>query len=236
MNERQLTVAQAYRVLGLNGPVTPSELSAAFRKVAKAVHPDSPRGDVILFRYVLDAYHLLQQQPPSRPLLQAPASGLRVVRPPAEVVITPLQALKGGIASTYIRDRQYRLRLAPGLRHGDRLRLKNVGTVPVRIKPAQGLSVFGDDLFFQTAVDAQYLRDGGRIEVLTPLGPQTVWLVPDMESPVRLCLDGLGLPARGSYKTGDLIISLTARQSPLSEAEYRRERFTEVWTARATAA
>lgn len=236
MSEKRLTVSEAYRILDLHGPVTPAQLSAAFRRVAKAVHPDSPRGDVVLFRYVVEAYHLLQQQPSPKALLGAPTSHLRVVRPAPQVVISPMQALKGGIATVEIRERQYRLRLAPGLRHGQKLRLRNIGTVPVRIKPANGLSVFGSDLFFQTTVEDHFLRDGGRVEFDTPVGRQNAWLVPDMEAPVRLCFKGFGLPAKGSHPQGDLFVALEGRASDVSETQHRRQRFTQLWTTQASAA
>ena len=236
MEHRRLTVLEARQILGLSGPVTSAQLSTAFRRVAKAVHPDSPHGDVVLFRYVVEAYHLLQTQP--RAALPPPAAArtLRVVRPDPEVVITPLQAIAGGTAEVWIAERLYRLRLPAGLRHGDKLRLKAVGTLPVRIRAQSGIEVFGSDLFVHKRVPAHYLRDGGRIELDTPVGPQTAWLVPDMKEPVRLSFPGQGLPARGAYAAGDLFITLEARPEHLSEAQHMRQRFTEVWTTGASAA
>lgn len=237
MSARPLTVSEAYRILDLTGPVSPAELSAAFRRVAKAVHPDQPNGDVVLFRYVVDAYHLLQKQSGQRLLLEGPqASALRVVRPDPEIVISPIQALKGGITSLYVDDRLYRVRLAPGLRHGDQLRLKDLMTVPVKIRPRDGLSVFGSDLFYQTRIEAHLVRDGGRVEFDTPVGPQSAWLVPDMTSPVRLRFEGLGLPARGSRPVGDLFVSLEAKPESLTETQDRHHRFTQLWTTQAAAA
>lgn len=237
MEQRRLTVLEARQILGLTGPASAADLSTAFRRVAKAVHPDSPHGDVVLFRYVVDAYHLLQNQPLPRPALAAPqARKLHVVRPAPEAVITPLQAITGGTTEVWIEDRQYRLRLPKGLRHGDRLRLKNITTIPVRIRPQHGIEVFGSDLFIHKRIAGHLLRDGGRIELDTPVGPQTVWLVPDMEEPVQLSFPGKGLPARGSHPAGDLFITLEARAEHLSEAQHMRQRFTQVWTTGASAA
>ena len=237
MNPRPLSVRDAYRILDLNGPVGPTELSAAFRRIAKAVHPDQPNGDVVLFRYVVDAYHLLQNQPPRPFLLEGPqGSKLRVVRPAPEIVISPMQALKGGITSLYVDDRLYRVRLAPGLRHGDQIRLKGLTTVPVTIKAHGGLAVFGSDLFYQTRVPASLLRDGGRYEIDTPVGTQVAWLVPDMTSPARLRFEGLGLPAQGSRPTGDLFVALEAAAENPTELQDRHQRFTQLWTTQASAA
>ena len=236
MEQRRLTVHEARQILGLTGPVSAADLSSAFRRIAKAVHPDSPHGDVVLFRYVVDAYHLLQNQPPPRPALSAPTRNLHVVRPDPVAVITPLQAIVGGTSEVWINEKLYRLKLPAGLRHGDKLRLKDVGTIPVRIRPQRGIEIFGSDLFVHKRVPAHYLRDGGRIELDTPVGPQSAWLVPNMNEPVRLSFPGQGLPARGSYPAGDLFITLEARDSDLSDAQHLRQRFTEVWTARATAA
>lgn len=239
MEQRRLTVHEARQILGLTGPVSGADLSAAFRRIAKAVHPDSPHGDVVLFRYVVDAYHLLQDQPPPRPALVAPSvvsSPLRVVRPDPVAIITPLQAITGGTAEVWIEDRLYRLKLPAGLRHGDKLRLKKVGTIPVRIRPQNGIEVFGSDLFVHKRVPAHYLRDGGRIELDTPVGPQTAWLVPDMDAPVRLSFPGKGLPARGAYAAGDLFITLEAREEHLTDAQHLRQQFTQHWTTQASAA
>lgn len=236
MEQRRLTIFEARQILGLTGPTSAADLSTAFRRVAKAVHPDSPNGDVVLFRYVVEAYHLLQNQPQPRPALGAPTRNLHVVRPAPVAVITPLQAITGGTAEVWIEERLYRLRIPAGLRHGDRLRLKNIATIPVRIRPQFGIEVFGSDLFVHKRVPAHYLRDGGRIEMDTPVGPQTAWLVPDMQEPVRLSFPGKGLPARGSHPAGDLFITLEARDEHLSDAQHMRQQFTQHWTTQASAA
>lgn len=237
MTQRPLTVVEAYRILDLHGPVGPAALSAAFRRVAKAVHPDSPRGDVVLFRYVVEAYHLLQHQPRPMPLLGAPDTRKpRLVHPAPELVLNPMQALRGGIASLSVEGKPYRARIAPGLRQGDAIRLKGLATVPVFIRAQDGLSVFASDVFYRTKVPSRVLRDGGRIEIQTPLGHFSSWLVPDMPSPTRLRFEGAGLPERGPHPSGEFYVTLEAVQDNPSELQNRHQRFTQLWTGQAVAA
>ncbi len=68
MSGDALHIAQARSLLGLSTPFTPQALSAAFRVAVKAARPDLPGGDVDRFRQVIDAYHLLQNQPLPLPL------------------------------------------------------------------------------------------------------------------------------------------------------------------------
>lgn len=233
MGNAVLTTVKACQLLGLNEPATGTRLSAAFRRAAKAAHPDSDGGNVERFRQVIDAYHLLQKQP-SR--LDTPAVSPPLKSPPPLISVTPLQALYGGTVSMRWQDRPLLVHVPPGIRTGDRLRLKDIGKVPVIIRPADGMSVLHGDIFTTCRVATRYLRDGGRIELDTPHGPQSAWLVPDMIEPVRLCFKGLGLPARGRRGAGDLFIKLEASDDLPSAAEDMLHRFNRVWTEEAAAA
>jgi hypothetical protein len=72
--------------------------------------------------------------------------------------------------------------------------------------------------------------DGGRIEIETHAGTRSAWLTPGLQSPVRLRLRDLGLPARGSHRTGHLFVTLFASEVAPSAAEDMLARFTRVWT------
>lgn len=230
-----MTLDRACRLLEISSSATPDQLSFAFRRAAKAAHPDSANGDVVRFRKVIEAYHFMQQQPqvniacvqPSIP----PAPQVRSIREaPPLLVITPLQALHGGTVRLSAAGKRYLVHVPPGIRSGDHVRLENLGKVPVMIRPADGMSVLGGDLFISHPVDNRFIRDGGRIEIETHAGPQAAWLVPDMTEPVRLCFKGLGLPSRGKRAAGDLFVKLEGCDDVPSAVQDMRLRFTRVWT------
>ena len=237
-----ITLENARLLLGLTGPVGVEGLTTAFRTAVKAARPDAPGGDAETFRRVIAAYRLLQAQTLALP---APAYARPFVQPPAPaplLTLTPMQAISGGCVRAAVGGRILLVHAPPGVRTGDRIRLKG-GEVdgadmllPVLIRPADGLSVLGGDLFMTWAVPRRMMDDGGRIEIMTHAGPRSSWLVPDMVEPVRLRLKGLGLPARGSRPAGDLFVKLEASADLPSAAEDLLLRFTRVWTPERIAA
>lgn len=240
-----LTLENARSLLGLTGPVGAEGLTAAFRAAVKAARPDAPGGDAETFRRVIVAYRLLQAQTLALP---APAGHARPKPftpppPPAPLlVLTPMQAISGGCVRMVVGARTLLVHAPPGVRTGDKIRLKGGGPngadalLPVLIRPADGLSVLGGDLFMTWAVPQRMMDDGGRIEIMTHAGLRSSWLVPDMVEPVRLRLKGLGLPARGNRPAGDLFVKLEASADLPSAAEDLLLRFTRVWTPQRIAA
>lgn len=244
--ERLLSLDEARRLLNLDGPAGGDVVTAAFRLAVKTAHPDHPGGDADRFRRTIAAYRLLQAQAPALPPpcpspCPSPAPRPRgapiAVTPPPMLVITPMQALTGGSVAVNAFGRRLLVHAPPGVRTADRIRLKGFpGLIPVLIRPAEGLSVLGADLFMDWAIAPRLMRDGGRIEIDTHAGPQSAWLVPDMVEPVRLRLPGLGLPARGQRAAGDLFVKLIASDDLPSAAEDMLLRFTRVWTPERMAA
>lgn len=237
-----LTLDNARSLLGLTGPVGADSLTTAFRSAIKAARPDAPGGDAETFRRVIAAYRLLQAQTLALP---APAYARPFVQPPAPaplLTLTPMQAISGGCVRVIVGARTLLVHTPPGVRTGDRIRLKRAAPggadllLPVLIRPADDLSVLGGDLFMTWAVPQRMMDDGGRIEIMTHAGPRSSWLVPDMVEPVRLRLKGLGLPARGSRPAGDLFVKLEASADLPSAAEDLLLRFTRVWTPERIAA
>lgn len=240
-----LTLENAKSLLGLTGPVGAEGLTAAFRAAVKAARPDAPGGDAETFRRVIVAYRLVQAQTLALP---APAGHARPKPftpppPPAPLlVLTPMQAISGGCVRMVVGARTLLVHAPPGVRTGDKIRLKGGGPngadalLPVLIRPADGLSVLGGDLFMTWAVPQRMMDDGGRIEIMTHAGLRSSWLVPDMVEPVRLRLKDLGLPARGNRPAGDLFVKLEASADLPSAAEDLLLRFTRVWTPERIAA
>ncbi|MET4683167.1 DnaJ C-terminal domain-containing protein [Brevundimonas faecalis] len=236
-----LTLDNARSLLGLSGPVGADGLTTAFRAAVKAARPDHPGGDAERFRRVIAAYRLLQAQtlalpaPRARPFVAPPI-------PAPLLVVTPMQAVSGGCMQVKLGARVLLVHIPPGLRTSDRIRLAQGGPdgadvlLPVLIRPADGLSVLGGDLFMTCAAPRRTMEDGGRVEILTHAGPQTAWVVPGMADPVRVRLKGLGLPARGRRPAGDLFVKLEASADLPSAAEDLLLRFTRVWTPERIAA
>lgn len=228
------SIREAYALLGLHGPVDGAALTGAFRQAVKAARPDLPGGDADRFRRIIAAWRLIQQTGPGHLVLAAPAS-----RPAARPVIrlTPVQAVNGGSVAVAVGSRALRVRVPPGLRSGEHLRLRRATAdggdiyLAVLIRPMDGLSAMGDDLFMTWPVSPRVLEDGGRVEIDTHAGTRQAWVVADMQAPVRLRLRDLGLPARGSRAAGHLFVTLMPCADAPSSAEDLLARFTRVWTA-----
>lgn len=225
----------ALALLGLLEGADGEALKAAFRQAVKAARPDQAGGDAERFRQVIEAYRLLQT-----PQVQP---GVAVRRPlpeaPPILVLTPLQALNGARIPTRVGDRRLAIQAPAGVRTGERLRLRDRGAdhlVAVLIRPADGLSAMGDDLFMAWPTPPRMLEDGGRIEIETHAGLRSAWVTPGLSAPARLCLPGLGLPARGARPQGRLFVTLTPASDAPSPAEDRLLRFTKVWTPERLAA
>ncbi len=226
------SLTEAHALLGLTGPVEGEALTAAFRAAVKAARPGSPDGDEARFRRVIAAWQLIQSLK-TRPLaLAAPAATAAC---PPIVTIGPMDALNGGRVAVRFAGRTLDIRLPKGLRSGEHLRLKGAGPdgsdayLPVLIRRADGLSVLGDDLFMDHPIPTRLLGDGGRLEIGTHAGARSAWIVAG-QTPLRLRLRDLGLPARGSRRRGHLFVNLKPSDDIPSAAEDLLVRFTRVWT------
>ncbi|AQR61566.1 molecular chaperone DnaJ [Brevundimonas sp. LM2] len=228
-----LTLTEAYAVLGLRDPADRADLTCAFRLAVKSARPDLAGGDEQRFREVIAAYRLIQSQT-SRPAA-LPAPSLRAPAPPV-VGLTPMQALAGGEVTVHLGGRTLNVHAPAGLRTGDHLRLKAAGAdgsdlhLPVLVRPGDGLVVLGDDLHMRWGASPRLLADGGRVEIETHAGLRSAWLTPGLQSPVRLRLRDLGLPARGNRQGGHLFVTLFPSEDVPSAAEDLLARFTRVWT------
>ncbi|HYC75853.1 DnaJ C-terminal domain-containing protein [Brevundimonas sp.] len=225
------SLAEAHALLGLTGPADGEAVTAAFRAAVKAAHPSAPGGDPDRFRRVIAAWRLIQSREPTLAI-----AGPKSPPPsPPVVVIGPLEALNGGHAAVRLAGRTLDVRLPRGLRSGEHLRLRGAGAggadiyLPVLIRAADGLRVLGDDLFMEQPAPTRLLEDGGRLEIDTHVGARSAWIVAG-QTPLRLRLKGLGLPARGGRPQGHLFVELQPSDDVPSAAEDLLVRFTRVWT------
>jgi len=228
-SDTSISLKAAREVLGVGPLVTPGELRRAFRDAAKRAHPDRPGGGAERFRRVVEAYHKLQMlQPGAERIIQPPAP-----RPPEPGVleISPLMALRGGLAERTVGGKRVRIRLPAGLRAGDVVRTAG-GALHVAIRGTPQMLVRGDDLWVTVAVIPRVLEDGGRVALETPLGRRIVWLTQKAGERKLVRLVGQGLPARGSHRQGHLFLRLAPREGQAnSAARNLLRRFTAAWAA-----
>jgi curved DNA-binding protein len=153
-----------------------------------------------------------------------------------------MQAVAGACVELRMGARVVRVTAPRGLRSGDHLRLRQGAAdggdlyLSVLIRPEDGLSVVGDDIFMSWATEHRLMADGGRVEIETHAGLRSAWITAGMTAPVRIRLKGLGLPARGSREAGHLFVTLTPSSDAPSAAEDLLLRFTRVWTQERLAA
>ncbi len=238
MRDPVMPLDDAYAELGLIGPVEPEVLANFFRQAIKAARPDFPGGDETRFRDAIAAYRLIQSVQPVRLALPAP----KCPPPPRPMIgLTPLQAIRGATVTVRLNRRTLQVRVPAGLRTGQHLRLRSADKgsdlhLRVIVRPQQGLLALGDDLHMQWAVPQRVLDDGGRVEIQTHAGLRDAWITPGMQSPIRLRLRGLGLPACHARPAGHLFVTLMPCADAPSAAEDLLARFSRVWTPERLAA
>jgi len=229
MSEGSITLETARLRLGLAAGADATARRAAFRTALKAARPDLHGGDETAYRRIIEAWALLKTEAPPSPAPPPP-------RPDSDpvVTLTPRVALEGGEAWVHNAGRKLRVHLPAGVRQGDRIRLRPLDggepvTLTALIRPAEGLSVLGDDVHMAAFCPTRLIEDGGRLELATWAGPRSLWITRD-QSTLRFRLKGLGLPARGARKAGHLFVSLTPSDTLATETETRLAAFTRVWT------
>ncbi len=227
MSQREpvIDAAQAAELLGVEWPCGADALRAAFRAAVKLAHPDRPGGDAGKLRAIIEAHELLRRQPP-------PVRGMRRAAPPV-LEITPIEALRGLRRSVVCDGALREIRLPAGLRAGDQVRLGGeLRTVTVASQA--GLAVIGDHLCISVEVKAALLRQGGMLELATPLGPRQLRITRQDAVRGLTRLIGAGLPARGERMQGDLLVwlKLAAAEAPAqTPAQAKLRCFTAAWAA-----
>jgi curved DNA-binding protein len=234
--QTKISLKAAREVLGVGPFFSAGELRRAFREAAKQAHPDRPGGGAERFRQVVEAYHRLQivQAGPDR-IIQPPAPMSRKsgAPQPTELRIDPLVALRGGSADHVLGDgRRVRVKLPPGLRSGDTVRVGG-SELPVVLTGTPEMLVRGDDLWISASVAPHLLAEGGRVAVETPLGRRVVWLTKKAGERKLVRLQGQGLPARGAHRQGHLFLRLAPTRPGQTDSAARAllRRFAAAWAA-----
>ncbi|MDB5440778.1 MAG: heat shock protein DnaJ domain protein [Caulobacteraceae bacterium] len=219
MNSAEITLQAALDLLGLRRGAGVDEIQAAFRRAAKFAHPDAGGSEIEFARIRAALDHL-----------RAAATRAPAVRPARAdrpgLAISPLQALHGGAVEVMLESgSSLSLVLEPGLREGDRVEVDGK-PLKVAIRPKADIEVHGDDLWVTVPAPPH----GGRMTVETPLGARVLWIGADDFQRGILRYPGQGLPARGRYRAGDLVLKLVV-ESEESQLARRRKGFLASWAA-----
>ncbi|WP_052745790.1 J domain-containing protein [Allosalinactinospora lopnorensis] len=227
-----------YEVLGVGTDATPEQIARAFRRLARRYHPDTGEGDRSGFARIRAAYETLTDprrrtgQDTHQPTAQ-PRRGARIpvrVRSPsprrgadttARLALDLAEAVYGTNATVDLGDRRMTVRIPAGATHGQRLRLREQGepgrhggppgdllvTVLVAEHPVYRRS--GQELHTTLTVSYPEAVLGAEVPITTLGGTELPVTVPPGTAPGdRLRLAGHGVPARGQYAAGDLLVEI----------------------------
>lgn len=227
-----VTAAQASAILAVAPDAAPDVVRAAFRRAAKAAHPDRG-GDPAEFRRVLDAYRLLSAKAPGapQPARQPEPPQARPAPSPA-LRISVAEAFLGAAKTVRLPDgREGKAKLPPGLRSGDFVGF-GPHSIAVSIAPEPGAEVLGDDLWLTVPVSEAFLKSGGRLEVSTPFGRRSLWISRSSAARGLFRAPGEGLPATDTRPRGHLYLRLNA-DAALADtpAKSLLRRFAASWAA-----
>jgi len=245
---------QARAILKLASDAPPSMWRAAFQREAKAAHPDRG-GDSERMRLVIEAYRFLKTmglaphqprpeprtrprpasartEPPPRPEAQAEPADHEPA-PPLKISI--VEAFRGAERLVRIKSGQkFKVRLPAGLQSGDVVRFGPDGgnRLTIEVEPIAKAELKGADLWLTVGVSREFLKEGGRVEVDTPLGPRKFWVSRTSATRGLYRVPSEGLPARNGRERGHLFLKFEADDS-LDErpAKSRLARFAAAWTA-----
>jgi curved DNA-binding protein len=241
---------QARAILKLAPDAPPSTWRAAFQREAKAAHPDRG-GDSERMRLVIEAYRFLKTTDPAaappprpeprprpRPEPQAraePPPEPDPERPTPPLKISILEAFRG--AERLVRlasGHRFRVRLPSGLQTGDVVRFGEQGEhrLTIEVESLARAELIGADLWLTVGVSREFLKEGGRVELDTPLGPRRFWVSRTSAARGLYRVPSEGLPARNGRGRGHLFLKFEADDS-LNEkpAKSLLARFTAAWAA-----
>jgi curved DNA-binding protein len=195
-----MTMEAARRLLSVVAEADAETLKSARNKAMMSAHPDHGGSEDAL-RLVIEAYAVLTgEQLAAGPLQE-------------RLEITPAIAMLGGRHVTRLGDgRKVAISLPAGLRNGDKVAVGGA-QMAIKIKAGGGVFVSGDDLCMQIKASNTLLANGGRVKVKTPAGYCVVWIPKQVGSNRIVRVLGRGLPPRGRYPQGALLIKLIPEQA-----------------------
>jgi curved DNA-binding protein len=137
------------------------------------------------------------------------------------------EAYHGATRNFNVEGRPYRIRLKPGMRSGQQLRIPAKGgrtgdiLVQVTVKPHPVFERRGDDLYCSLPIDLYTALLGGKVRIRTLKGIISAALAPETPNGKVLRLKGMGMPVYGQPdRFGDLFAEVSvALPEKLTPAE-----------------
>jgi curved DNA-binding protein len=175
-------------------------------------------------------------QPPPEPAAKAdPPPGSAAPRPDPPLKISIVEAFRGAERLVKLRGGQtFKVRLPAGLQTGDMVRFGPAGEfrLTIEVEPIPKAELKGADLWLTVGVSREFLAEGGRVELDTPLGPRRFWVSRTSAARGLYRVPSEGLPARNGRERGHLFLKLEADDS-LNErpAKSLLARFAAAWAA-----
>jgi curved DNA-binding protein len=159
----------------------------------------------------------------------------RAPRPEPPLRISIVEAFRGAERLVRLRDgRKFKVRLPSGLQSGDVVRFGDGGEhrLTIEVEALAKAQLKGGDLWLEVAVSSEFLKEGGRIELDTPLGERKFWVSRTSASRGLYRVPHEGLPARAGREKGHLYLKFehdpSLNQSP---SKSLLARFASVWAA-----
>lgn len=254
---------QARAILKLAADAHPSTWRAAFQREVKAAHPDrggdteQVRLVIEAYRFLKLVETGPRPAPPgpaprpaaARPRRAAPRPTapepeaqpqpqpqVEPSAPPKTIAVSIMEAFIGCERTVGLPGgKACRLVIPGGLRAGDVVRFGQGGEhrATIEIAPMPDAELKGADLWLTVAVSAEFQREGGRMEVDTPLGRRQFWVSRTSAARGLFRAPGEGLPARGARAKGHLYLRFELDEG-LGESPARSllDRFASIWGGR----
>ncbi len=131
------------------------------------------------------------------------------------------EAYTGVKPSVNLEGKKLRINIRPGVKNGQRIRLKGMGGnsplngpkgdlyIHLKVKPHSLFTPKDHDLYTQKVIDLYTAILGGKIEIPTLRGPKKIKVPPGTESGHLLKLKGLGMPDfKQPDKFGDMLVEI----------------------------
>ena len=154
----------------------------------------------------------------------------------AQMDITLQEAFHGAEKIINLDGQKIRLRIKPGTRQGQVLRLKGKGRtgsrggaagdllITVNVVPGRGTEIKGRDIYLDTPIDIFTATLGGKATISTLKGSIKVDIPAGSDSGKVLRLKGLGMPGSNGTSKGDLYVKLKI-EVPKNLTEKERQLF-----------
>jgi curved DNA-binding protein len=253
---------EARAILKLAADAPASTWRAAFQREVKAAHPDqggdSERVRLVIEAYrFLKTREPSSRTPPPGPRPQPkpqprasrpepppkprqetkpePPAEPKSPRPEPPLRISIVEAFRGAERLVRLRGgRKFKVRLPAGLQSGDVVRFGDGGEhrLTIQVECLAKAELKGADLWLEVAVSSEFLREGGRIELDTPLGPRKFWVSRTSAARGLYRVPHEGLPARAGREKGHLLLKFEHDPSlDRTPSKSLLARFASVWAA-----